>query len=348
MQLGMVGLGRMGANLSRRLMRAGHEVVAYDISADAVRELASEGATGTGSLEELVDKLAAPRAAWVMVPAAFAGDTIAKLGALMSDGDAVIDGGNSYYRDDIARAAALGERGVHFVDVGTSGGVFGLERGFCLMIGGEPDVVGRLDPIFAALAPGVQAAPRTPGREERPAPSTAEAGYLHCGPSGAGHFVKMVHNGIEYGLMAAYAEGLAILHKANIGTLPQEADAETTPLRDPQYYRYDIDTTEVAEVWRRGSVVGSWLLDLTAAALLKDPAMAGFGGRVSDSGEGRWTALAAIDEAVPAHVLTSALYERFSSRGEADFADRLLSALRKEFGGHDEKIVAALSDQARP
>jgi 6-phosphogluconate dehydrogenase len=283
-----------------------------------------------------------------MVPAAFAGETLTALANRMRKGDIVIDGGNSYYRDDIERAAQLEKKGIHFVDVGTSGGVFGLERGFCLMIGGEEEVVAHLDPIFAALAPGVESAPRTSGRERAPAGSTAEAGYLHCGPTGAGHFVKMVHNGIEYGIMASYAEGLAILERANVGASEREADAETTPLREPQYYRYDIDTTEVAEVWRRGSVVASWLLDLTAAALLKDPKLSTFSGRVSDSGEGRWTVEAAIDEAVPVHVLAAALFERFSSRGEGDFADRVLSALRKEFGGHDEKVAAAMSDPARP
>jgi 6-phosphogluconate dehydrogenase len=348
MQLGMVGLGRMGANLTRRLMRAGHEVVVYDVNEAPIGQLESEGAVGARTLDEFVNELSTPRAAWVMVPAAFAGETVTALADRMETGDIVIDGGNSYYRDDIERAAALKGKGIHLVDVGTSGGVFGLERGFCLMIGGEEEVVRHLDPIFDALAPGVDAAPRTPGREGMPAKSTAEAGYLHCGPNGAGHFVKMVHNGIEYGVMAAYAEGLAILRKANVGTMAQEADAETTPLRDPQFYRYEIDTTEVAEVWRRGSVVGSWLLDLTAAALLKDPELSGFGGRVSDSGEGRWTVTAAIEEGMPAHVLTAALFERFSSRGEADFADKILSALRKEFGGHDEKVASGMSDPSRP
>jgi 6-phosphogluconate dehydrogenase len=336
MQLGMVGLGRMGANLVRRLMRAGHECVVYDVDADAVSALAAEGAAASGSLEEFVAQLSQPRAAWVMVPAAYTGETVDKLAAAMQAGDVIIDGGNSYYHDDIRRAAALAERGIHFVDVGTSGGVWGLERGYCLMIGGETDVVSRLDPIFDAIAPGVDAAPRTPGR--RGSPSTAERGYLHCGPTGAGHFVKMVHNGIEYGLMAAYAEGLNILHKANVGNDPSgSADAETTPLAHPEFYRYDIDTAAVAEVWRRGSVIASWLLDLTAQALHDDPRLDGFAGRVSDSGEGRWTLMAAIDEAVPAHVLSAALFERFSSRGEADFADRILSAMRKEFGGHQEK-----------
>jgi len=337
MQLGMVGLGRMGANLTRRLMRAGHEVVVYDVSADAIAQLETEGATAASTLEDFVAKLSPPRAAWIMVPAAFAGDTVEQVAALMATGDIVIDGGNTYYRDDVARASALSERGVHYVDVGTSGGVFGLDRGFCMMIGGEREAVERLDPIFAALAPGTDAAPRTPGRDSSSRTGTAEAGYLHCGPVGAGHFVKMVHNGIEYGLMAAYAEGLNVLKHANAGTEERAADAETTPLREPEYYRYDIDTTEVAEVWRRGSVIGSWLLDLTAAALLADPDLDGFQGRVSDSGEGRWTLLAAVDEGVPVHVLSAALFDRFESRGEAEFANRVLSAMRKQFGGHDEK-----------
>jgi 6-phosphogluconate dehydrogenase len=346
MQLGMVGLGRMGANLSRRLMRRGHEVVAYDVNESAVKQLASEGAVGAASLDDFVAKLSRPRVAWVMVPAAFAGSSVAQLADRMEAGDIVIDGGNTYYRDDIERAAALGERGIHYVDVGTSGGVFGLERGFCLMIGGEDEVVRHLDPIFAALAPGVDVAPRTPGRESRG--GTAEQGYLHCGPTGAGHFVKMVHNGIEYGLMAAYAEGLGILAHANAGEKEQEADAETSPLRDPQFYRYTFDMPDVAEVWRRGSVVGSWLLDLTAAALLKSPTLEGFSGKVSDSGEGRWTMQAAIDVGAPAAVLAAALFQRFTSRGEAEYANKILSALRKEFGGHDEKIVAAMSDPDRP
>ena len=336
MQLGMVGLGRMGANLTRRLMRGGHEVVVYDVNADSVRELESEGSIGTGSLEDFVNKLSKPRAAWVMVPAAFAEQTTDQLAELMEPGDVVIDGGNSYYRDDIDRAERYAEKGVHFVDVGTSGGVFGLERGFCLMIGGEDEVVQRLDPLFATIAPGVEAAPRTPGRTDASA-STAEAGYLHCGPPGAGHFVKMVHNGIEYGIMAAYAEGLNVLKHANVGLAKQEADAETTPLREPKYYRYDLDIPEIAEVWRRGSVVASWLLDLTAAALVEDPLLAQFGGRVSDSGEGRWTVLAAVDEGVPVHVLSAALVDRFESRGESEFANKILSAMRKEFGGHAEK-----------
>jgi 6-phosphogluconate dehydrogenase len=335
MQLGMVGLGRMGANLSRRLMRGGHEVVVYDVSADAVRQLESEGSIGTGSLEDFVSKLSKPRAAWVMVPAAFAEQTTDALAELMEPGDVVIDGGNSYYRDDVDRAERYAEKGVHFVDVGTSGGVFGLERGFCLMIGGEDEVVQRLDPIFATIAPGVDAAPRTPGRTD--APSTAEQGYLHCGPPGAGHFVKMVHNGIEYGIMAAYAEGLNVLNHADVGASEQVADAETTPLREPKYYTYDLDIPEIAEVWRRGSVVASWLLDLTAAALVEDPKLEGFSGRVSDSGEGRWTVLAAVDEGVPVHVLSASLFDRFESRAEAEFANRILSAMRKQFGGHAEK-----------
>jgi 6-phosphogluconate dehydrogenase len=339
MQLGMVGLGRMGANLTRRLMRAGHEVVVHDIDADAISVLEGEGATGAGTLEDLVGALQPPRAAWIMVPAAYAGDTAEQLAGLMEAGDIVIDGGNTYYRDDVERAKTFATKGVHYVDVGTSGGVFGLERGFCMMIGGEPEIVAHLDPIFEALAPGVGAAPRTPGREGVEG-STAEAGYLHCGPAGAGHFVKMVHNGIEYGLMAAYAEGLNVLRHADAGNEQRATDAETTPMREPEYYRYDIDTTEVAEVWRRGSVVGSWLLDLTAAALLADPDLEGFQGRVSDSGEGRWTLTAAIDEGVPVHVLSAALFDRFESRGEAEFANRVLSAMRKEFGGHDEQAPA--------
>ena len=334
MQLGMVGLGRMGANLVRRLMGDGHDCVVYDVNAQAVATLQSEGAVATGSLDQFVAALTPPRTAWVMVPAALTGDTVDALASRMSEGDVIIDGGNSYYRDDIERADKLAALGVHHVDIGTSGGVHGLERGFCLMIGGEPQVVERLDPIFRSIAPGVDAAARTPGRTGEPSP--AEQGYLHCGPHGAGHFVKMVHNGIEYGLMAAYAEGLNILHKANVGLTEQQASAESTPLRDPRYYQYDLPLPEVAEVWRRGSVVASWLLDLTAGALLRSPELADLAGRVSDSGEGRWTAIAAVDEGVPAHVLTAALYERFSSRGEADFADRLLSAMRREFGGHVE------------
>jgi 6-phosphogluconate dehydrogenase len=332
----MVGLGRMGANLVRRLERDGHSCVVYDVNADAVHALEGEGATGATSVEEFVAKLDAPRAAWVMVPAAFTGETVDKLAAAMSEGDIIIDGGNSHYQDDIRRAEALRGRGIHYVDVGTSGGVFGLERGYCLMIGGEVQVVEHLDPLFKTIAPGLDAAPRTDGRRGEPTP--AEQGYLHCGPNGAGHFVKMVHNGIEYGAMAAYAEGLAVLAKANVGATETGAgNAETTPLANPEFYRYDVDTAEVAEVWRRGSVISSWLLDLTAHALHEDPTLGGFAGRVSDSGEGRWTIKAAIDEGVPAYVLTTALYERFSSRGEGDFADKLLSAMRKEFGGHDEQ-----------
>jgi len=337
MQLGMIGLGRMGANMTRRLMRDGHECVVYDVNELAVKEMAREGATGTTSLADFAAKLEPPRASWIMIPAAYVQSMIGDLEPVLERGDIIIDGGNSYYRDDVDRAKALRPKGLHYVDVGTSGGVFGLERGFCLMIGGEDRVVRHLDPIFRTLAPGVASAPRTPGRKGRTRPS--EQGYLHCGPSGAGHFVKMVHNGIEYGIMAAYAEGLAVLRKADVGTRPQERDAETAPLRDPEYYRYEIDTAEVAEVWRRGSVIASWLLDLTAIALREDPDVAEFTGRVSDSGEGRWTIMAAIEEGVPAHVLSAALYERFSSRGEADFADKVLSAMRKQFGGHDEKAA---------
>jgi 6-phosphogluconate dehydrogenase len=332
----MVGLGRMGANLVRRLMRAGHTCVVYDVNPDVVKSLAGEGATGSATVEDFVSKLDAPRAVWVMVPAAYTGPTVDMLAAVMSRGDIIIDGGNSYYHDDIHRAARLEPQGIHYVDVGTSGGVFGLDRGYCLMIGGEAEVVGHLDPLFQAIAPGVEAAPRTEGRSGPP--STAEQGYFHCGPHGAGHFVKMVHNGIEYGVMAAYAEGLAILRKANIGKhQPSESDAETAPLGNPEYYQYDIDTSEVAELWRRGSVISSWLLDLTAHALSQDPTLDTFTGHVSDSGEGRWTVMAAVDEGVPASVLSAALYERFASRGEGDFADRVLSAMRKEFGGHAEK-----------
>jgi 6-phosphogluconate dehydrogenase len=335
MQLGMIGLGRMGANLVRRLMNNGHECVVYDVSADAVKALEGEGAAGGTTLEEFVGKLSKPRAMWIMVPAAVVDSTLEQLVPLLDEGDIVIDGGNSYYHDDIRRAGELREHKIHYVDVGTSGGVFGLDRGFCLMIGGEDKVVQHLDPIFATIAPGVDAAERTPGLTG--APSTAENGYLHCGPNGAGHFVKMVHNGIEYGLMAAYAEGLNIIKNANAGKRSQEVDAETTPLRHPELYQYDIDVPAVAEVWRRGSVVASWLLDLAAHALSVSPDLADFEGRVSDSGEGRWTSIAAIDEGVPAPVLTTSLYERFTSRGDADFADKVLSAMRKEFGGHDEK-----------
>jgi 6-phosphogluconate dehydrogenase len=336
MQLGMVGLGRMGSNLTRRLMRAGHEVVVNDVSEDAIRHLEGEGAIGAASLEDLVGKLTPPRAVWIMVPAAAVGETADRLTEWMQPNDVVIDGGNSFYRDDIDRAERYTGKGVHYVDVGTSGGVFGLERGFCLMIGGEGEVVKRLDPIFAALAPGVESAARTIGRSERPI-GTAEAGYLHCGPSGAGHFVKMVHNGIEYGIMAALAEGLNVLHHANVGGTTREPDAETAPLREPQYYRFDFEVADVAEVWRRGSVVSSWLLDLTAEALAKDPSLEGFSGRVSDSGEGRWTVAAAVEEGVPVHVLSAALFDRFESRAESEFANRILSALRREFGGHTEK-----------
>jgi 6-phosphogluconate dehydrogenase len=336
MQLGMVGLGRMGANIVRRLMRDGHECVVFDVNPETVEELAGEGATGADTLDDFVAKLAKPRAAWVMVPAGeITGSTVNELGGRMESGDAIIDGGNSYYRDDIRRAGELGEKGIDYIDCGTSGGVFGLERGYCLMIGGPDEAVNRLEPIFASLAPGVEVAERTPGRDGDPSP--AEHGYLHCGPNGAGHFVKMVHNGIEYGLMAAYAEGLNVLRNADVGAKPREADAETAPLEHPEYYRYDIDVAEVAEVWRRGSVVGSWLLDLTAAALQQSPDLADFEGRVSDSGEGRWTSIAAIEEGVPAPVLSSALYSRFASRGLDDFADKVLSAMRKQFGGHEEK-----------
>jgi 6-phosphogluconate dehydrogenase len=335
MQLGMIGLGRMGANLVRRLMAAGHDCVAYDVSADAVKALAADGATGTNTLADFVAALSTPRAIWIMVPAAVVESTLGELVPLLAKGDIVIDGGNSYYHDDIKRAEELATKGIHYVDVGTSGGVFGLDRGFCLMIGGEDAPVKHLDPIFATIAPGVDSAERTPGRTG--APSTAENGYLHCGPNGAGHFVKMVHNGIEYGLMASYAEGLNILEHANAGKQQQTVDAETTPLRHPEVYQYDLDIPAVAEVWRRGSVVASWLLDLTAHALSVSPDLSDFEGRVSDSGEGRWTVLAAIDEGVPAPVLSSALFARFDSRSQADFANKILSAMRSEFGGHAEK-----------
>ncbi len=335
MQLGMIGLGRMGANMVRRLTRGGHQCVVYDVHAEAIEKLIHPGAVGASSLEDLAAQLVPPRAIWLMVPAAVVDQELAKLTPLLADGDVVIDGGNSFYRDDIRRGAELAKRAIHYVDAGTSGGVAGLERGFCLMIGGEADVVRRLGPIFATLAPGSGAATPTPGRGERD--STAAAGYLHCGPQGAGHFVKMVHNGIEYGLMAAYAEGLNILHNADAGTRAHQADAETAPMADPEDYQYSLDLPEIAEVWRRGSVIGSWLLDLTAAALLDDPGLDEYAGRVSDSGEGRWTLAAAIDEGVPAPVIASALFERFASRGNADYADRLLSAMRKQFGGHDEK-----------
>jgi len=335
MQLGMIGLGRMGASLVRRLTKDGHKCVVYDVSPAAVKSLAGRGIRGAASIDELLSKLAKPRAVWVMVPAGVTGKTVDALASRMDAGDIIIDGGNSYYRDDLARAQALKARGIHYVDCGTSGGVFGLARGFCLMIGGEDAVVKHLDPIFKSIAPGVEAAARTPGRKGAAGP--AEHGYLHCGPNGAGHFVKMVHNGIEYGLMAAYAEGLNILRHANAGKRAREADAETAPLRNPEYYQYDLDLREIAEVWRRGSVIGSWLLDLTAASLLESPGLKNFAGRVSDSGEGRWTIAAAVDEAVPAPVLSAALFERFGSRGDADFANRVLSAMRKQFGGHDEK-----------
>ena len=335
MQLGMIGLGRMGANMVRRLVRAGHEGVVFDMSPKAVDQLVQEKATGASSLPDFVKKLAKPRAIWLMVPAAVVDKTIADLVPFLEPEDILIDGGNSYYVDDIRRAKELATKKIHYVDVGTSGGVWGLERGYCMMIGGEPAVVKHLDPIFATLAPGIGDIPRTPGREKLG--GSAEQGYLHCGPNGAGHFVKMVHNGIEYGIMAAYAEGLSVLRDANVGQQQHAVDAETTPLRDPEQYQYDLDLGEIAEVWRRGSVIASWLLDLTATALLKDSALSAFTGRVSDSGEGRWTIKAAIDEGVPVPVLTTALYERFSSRGEADFQDKLLSAMRFEFGGHLEK-----------
>jgi len=336
MQLGMVGLGRMGSNIVRRLLRDGHRCVGFDVSADAVAALTADGADGAASVAEFVAKLEQPRAVWVMVPAGEITDrTIASLAEHLEAGDAIIDGGNTHYHDDLRHAAALREKGIHHIDCGTSGGVWGLERGYCLMIGGEDEVVERLGPLFASIAPGVDSAPRTPGRSGEP--STAEQGYLHCGPNGAGHFVKMVHNGIEYGLMAAYAEGLGIIKGADAGLHEQEMDAETSPLEHPDHYRYEIDTTEVAEVWRRGSVVGSWLLDLTAQALFESPTLEEFSGRVSDSGEGRWTTIAAIEEGVPAPVLTAALYSRFASRGLDDFANKVQSAMRKQFGGHAEK-----------
>jgi len=335
MQLGMIGLGRMGANMVHRLIAGGHRCVVYDRSPKAVEELARAKAVGASSIADLVKKLETPRAVWLMVPAAVVDTTIKDLLPHLTAGDILVDGGNSYYVDDIRRAQELGPKGIHYVDVGTSGGVWGRERGYCLMIGGEAAVVKHLDPIFAQLAPGAGNIPRTPGREA--IGGTAERGYLHCGSNGAGHFVKMIHNGIEYGIMAAYAEGLGILRSANIGKQDHAVDAETTPLRNPEHYQYDFNLSDIAEVWRRGSVVASWLLDLSAAALIKDPALKGFQGRVSDSGEGRWTIRAAIDEAVPVPVLSSALYERFSSRGEADFGDKLLSAMRYEFGGHLEK-----------
>jgi len=335
MQVGMIGLGRMGANMARRLLRAGHEAVVFDVSPGAGEGLVAEKAVGASSLGDLVSKLSRPRTVWMMVPAAVVDRTIADLVPLLAKGDILVDGGNSWYVDDIRRAKELDPLGIHYVDVGTSGGVWGLERGYCQMIGGEPEVVRHLDPIFASLAPGAGDVPRTPGRSGPP--STAERGYLHCGPPGGGHFVKMVHNGIEYGLMAAYAEGLNVLHGAGIGRHAQEVDAETTPLRNPEHYQYDFALADVTEVWRRGSVIGSWLLDLTAGALAKDPSLAGFAGKVSDSGEGRWTVKASIDEGVPTPVLTAALHERFASRGNAGYADKVLSAMRRAFGGHEEK-----------
>src|SRR5580700_6267187 len=338
MQLGMVGLGRMGANMVLRLLKNGHSSVVFDRSPKAVEELVQQKAVGSASLQDFVKKLAKPRAIWLMVPAAVVDQTIHDLLPSLEAEDILIDGGNSYYVDDIRRAKELQAKGIHYVDVGTSGGVWGLERGYCMMIGGEPDVVKHLDPIFATLAPGIGDIARTPGRDK--IGGTAEQGYLYCGPNGAGHFVKMVHNGIEYGIMAAYAEGLGILRAANVGKQQHAADAETTPLRDPEHYQYDLNLPDITEVWRRGSVIASWLLDLSASALLADPALSKFAGRVSDSGEGRWTIKAAIDEGVPAHVLTTALYERFSSRGEADFANKVLSAMRYEFGGHLEKSEA--------
>ena len=335
MQLGMIGLGRMGANMAQRLMKSGHECVVYDVHGEAIQRLVAQNAIGATSFEDLVARLAQPRTIWLMVPAAVVDQTLATLAPLLDAGDIVVDGGNSYHRDDVRRGAELKEREIHYVDVGTSGGVAGLDRGYCLMIGGEADIVRHLEPIFATLAPGSDSAPRTRARQNRG--STAEQGYLHCGPHGAGHFVKMVHNGIEYGLMAAYAEGLNILRHADAGKHARDADAETTPLRDPEHYRYEFKLAEIAELWRRGSVISSWLLDLTAAALADDATLKKYAGRVSDSGEGRWTIAAAIDEGVPAPVLSAALFERFSSRDGADFANRLLSALRHQFGGHVEK-----------
>ena len=335
MQLGVIGLGRMGANMVRRLLKGGHDCVVFDMSATAVQGLVKEKARGSSSLGNLADSLTAPRTVWLMVPAGVVDKTIAELLPHLDAGDTVVDGGNSYYIDDIRRAKELSAKGVHYVDVGTSGGIWGLQRGYCMMIGGEVKVVRHLDPIFVTLSPGRGDIPRTPGREG--GSGTAERGYLHCGPNGAGHFVKMIHNGIEYGVMAAYAEGIAVLEAANIGKSDHVVDAETTPLRNPEHYRYDFNLQDITELWRRGSVIASWLLDLSATALMKDPDLSGFAGRVADSGEGRWTVKAAIDEGVPAHVLSAALYERFSSRGQADFADRLLSAMRYEFGGHVEK-----------
>jgi len=335
MQLGMVGLGRMGANMVKRLLKGGHECVVYDRSSQSVEDLEKDKAIGSSGLEDMIAKLDKPRAIWLMIPAAAVDGTIAEIVPHLDKDDILIDGGNSYYIDDIRHAKELASKGIHFVDVGTSGGVWGLERGYCMMIGGEDDVVKHLDPIFKTIAPGIGDIPRTPGREELG--GTSELGYLHCGPNGAGHFVKMVHNGIEYGIMAAYAEGLGILRSANVGKHTAEIDAETTPLRDPEHYMYDLNLADVTEVWRRGSVISSWLLDLTASALAQDAELSKYGGRVSDSGEGRWTIKASIDEAVPSHVLTAALYERFSSRGEADYANKVLSAMRFAFGGHLEK-----------
>ena len=341
MQIGMIGLGRMGGNMARRLTKGGHQSIVFDRNRKTVDALAKEGPLPTYSLEQLVEKLSAPRAIWVMLPSGRpTEETVVALSKLMESGDAIIDGGNSYYVDDIRRAKELASKGIHYVDVGTSGGIWGLERGYCMMIGGGRDVIQQLDPVFATLAPGIGSIPRTPGREKLG--GTAEQGYLHCGPNGAGHFVKMVHNGIEYGLMAAYAEGLSVLKSANAGTWQSEADAETTPLRDPEYYQYDLNLADIVEVWRRGSVIASWLLDLTASALAADAKLTKFAGRVSDSGEGRWTIKAAIDEGVPVPVLTTALYERFASRGEADYQDRLLSAIRLGFGGHLEKAAKRL------
>ena len=335
MQIGMIGLGRMGSNMVRRLMQDGHECVVYDLHVEAIKQLQHEGAVGTVSLQDLITRMIKPRTVWLMAPAALIDEMLTQLTPLLEVGDIVIDGGNSYYRDDIRRAAELQQKGLHYVDVGTSGGVAGLERGYCLMIGGEKDIVKHLDPVFATLAPGSGAAPRTLGRSKPGA--TAEQGYLHCGPHGAGHFVKMVHNGIEYGLMAAYAEGMNILRNANVGKLEHDSDAETSPMRNPEFYQYELDLPEIAELWRRGSVVASWLLDLTAAALAEDADLTGFSGRVSDSGEGRWTALAGIEEGVPIPVISAALFERFASRSGSDYANRLQSAMRKQFGGHDEK-----------
>jgi 6-phosphogluconate dehydrogenase len=345
MQLGMVGLGRMGANIVRRLMRDGHQCVVYDVSEDSIKQLENEGATGASTLTEFVSALAKPRVAWVMIPAAITGQTVDELAALMEDGDIIIDGGNSNYRDDIHRQQALRPKGIHYIDIGTSGGVFGLERGYCLMIGGDDEAVNHIDPLLRTIAPGVGAATRTPGREGEPSP--AEQGYLHCGPNGAGHFVKMVHNGIEYGIMASFAEGMNVLKNADVGLATHEASAEIAPVDQPQYYQYEIDVASVAEVWRRGSVVSSWLLDLTAASLVADPSLEKLGGRVSDSGEGRWTIKAAIDEGVPVPVLSSALYERFASRNADLFANKLLSAMRLQFGGHQELATGDQSELGR-